>query len=121
MRTFTDQYDCYMGLSYSENMQHQWKSFILKNISFEVMNAKKDLPKNVKYSRNGAFRSTAEVFLEKGVWKICNKLLCNFIEITHWHGCSPVRLLHIFETLFYKNTSGGLLLNGYLPSWYLIL
>ena len=38
------------------------------------------------------------------------KLLCNFIEITLRHGCSPVNLLHIFETLFLKNTSGWLLL-----------
>ena len=26
------------------------------------------------------------------------KLLCNFIEITLQHGCSPVNLLHIFRT-----------------------
>ena len=64
------------------------------------------------------------VFLEKGVLKICNKfteehpyrsvisikLLCNFIEITLWHECSPVNLLHIFTTFSPKNTSGGLLL-----------
>ena len=36
--------------------------------------------------------------------------LCNFIEITHRHGCSPVNLLHIFRTPFLKNTSGQLLL-----------
>ena len=35
----------------------------------------------------------------------------NFIEITLWHGCSPVNLQHIFRTSFPKNTSGGLLLN----------
>ena len=34
----------------------------------------------------------------------------NFIEITLWHGCSPVNLLHVFWILFYKNTSGRLLL-----------
>ena len=38
------------------------------------------------------------------------KLLCNFIEITLRHGCSPVNLLHIFRTPFSKNTSGCLLL-----------
>ena len=31
-------------------------------------------------------------------------LLCNLIEITFWHGCSSVNLLHIFRTLFPKNT-----------------
>ena len=38
------------------------------------------------------------------------KLLCNFIEITHRHGCSPLNLLHIFRIPFFKNTSGWLLL-----------
>ena len=64
------------------------------------------------------------MFLGKGVLKICSKftgehpcrkvisitLLCNFIEITLRHGCSPVNLLHIFTTPFRKNTSGWLLL-----------
>ena len=39
---------------------------------------------------------------------------CNFkkvaIEITFWHGCSPVNLLHIFRTHFPKSASGGLFL-----------
>ena len=38
------------------------------------------------------------------------KLLCNFIEITLWHSCSPVNLLHILRTPFPENTSGRLLL-----------
>ena len=33
------------------------------------------------------------------------KLQSNFTEITLRHGCSPVNLLHIFRTLFSKNTS----------------
>ena len=67
--------------------------------------------------------SPPEVFLGKGVLKICNKytrenlcrsvilikLLCNFIEITLRHGCSPVNLLDIFRTSSSKNTSGRLL------------
>ena len=40
---------------------------------------------------------------------ISMKLLCNFIEITTWHGCSPVKLLHIFRTPFPKSTSEYLL------------
>ena len=31
-------------------------------------------------------------------------------KFTLRHGCSPVNLLHIFRTLFLKNTSGWLLL-----------
>ena len=68
--------------------------------------------------------SPSEAFLGKGVLKICRtftgeypyrsvisiKLLCKFIEIPLQHGCSPVNLLYIFRTPYYKNTSGGLLL-----------
>ena len=67
--------------------------------------------------------SRPEVFLGKGVLKICSKcteeylcrsaisvkLLCNFTEIELSHGCSPVNLNHIFRTPFLKNTSGRLL------------
>ena len=38
------------------------------------------------------------------------KLQSNFIEITLWHGCSPVNFLYIFRKPFPKNTSGWLLL-----------
>ena len=69
--------------------------------------------------------SPSEVFLGKGVLKIYSKftgehpcrsvisikLLCNFIEITLRHGCSPVNLLHIPRPPFLKNTTGWLLLN----------
>ena len=68
--------------------------------------------------------SHPEVFLRKGVLKICSKftgehpcqsaisikLQSNFIEIALRHGCSPANLLHIFRTPFPKNTSGRLLL-----------
>ena len=63
---------------------------------------------------------------EKGALKICGKFTgensCRsvisiklrgiFIEITLWHGCSPVNLLHIFRTSFSENTSEGLLLSA---------
>ena len=39
------------------------------------------------------------------------QIYSNFIEITLWHGCSPVNLLHIFRTPFSKNTSRWLLLS----------
>ena len=69
-----------------------------------------------------ALRSShPEVFLRKVVLKriyrrapmpnmISVKLLCNFIEIVLQHRCTPVNLLHIFRTLFFKNISGRLLL-----------
>ena len=36
---------------------------------------------------------------------------CDFNKVALRHGCSPVNLLHIFRTLFLKNTSGRLLLS----------
>ena len=74
------------------------------------------------------FRSSPpEVFLGKGVLKICRKFTgehprrgaisiksqSNFIEIAFRNGCSPVNLLHIFRTPFRNNTSGRLLLDIY--------
>ena len=68
--------------------------------------------------------SRSEMFLVKGVLKICSKftgghpcqnvisikMQSSFIEITLQHGCSPVNLLHIFRRPFTKNTSEQLLL-----------
>ena len=69
--------------------------------------------------------SHPEVFLAKGALKICSKftgehpcrsaipikLQSNVIGIVLRHVCSPVNLLHIFKTSFFKSTSGWLLLN----------
>ena len=70
--------------------------------------------KRLKSSRS----SHPEVFLGKGVRKICRKftgehpcrsaisirLLCSFIEIALRHGCSPANLLPVFRTYLDKNT-----------------
>ena len=76
------------------------------------------------------FRSSrSEVFLRKGVQKICSKftgehpcrsvisikLQSNIIEIALRHGCSPVNLLHIFRTPFLRSTSERILLT--FKSW----
>ena len=38
-------------------------------------------------------------FCKRRMMKFCQtEMLCNFIEITLRHGCSPVNLLHIFKT-----------------------
>ena len=77
--------------------------------------------------------NSPEVFLGKGILKICSKctgerqcrkvisikLQSNFIEITLQHGCSPVILLHNFRTPFSQNTSGWLLLK--VKSWRFII
>ena len=68
------------------------------------------------------------MFLGKGVLKICSKftgknlcrsaismkLLWNFIEIALRHGCSPIRMLHIFKAPFPGNTFRWLLLKSLL-------
>ena len=68
--------------------------------------------------------SHPEVFLRKGVVKICSKFIgeqpsrgvisiklqSNFIEIALRHGYSPGNLLHIFKRPFPRNISGWLLL-----------
>ena len=65
--------------------------------------------------------SHPEVFLRKGVLKICSKftgehpcqsvisikLYSNVIEITLQHDCSPVNLLHISEYLFLRAPLNG--------------
>ena len=76
------------------------------------------------HSRACCRSSHPEVFLVKGVLKICSKftgehpcrsvisimLQGNFIEIILRRECSPVNLLHIFKTTFTRNTFGRLLL-----------
>ena len=78
----------------------------------------------IRFSLSEFQKQPSQVFLRKGVLKICSKytgehtfrsvisiqLLLNLIEIALWHGCSPVNLLHIFRTNFSKNTSGWLFL-----------
>ena len=74
-----------------------------------------------RYLQKSACRSIPpEVFLRKCVLKTCTKFTgehpyrreisikfhSDFIEIAVRHGCSPVNLLHIFRTVFHKNTSG---------------
>ena len=70
----------------------------------------------------GDAEAAAQVFLGKGVLKICSKftggrpcrstistkVLCNFIEITLRGGWSPANLVHIFRRRFSKSASGRL-------------
>ena len=95
------------NLSSKESLRIKFKDVICRSSPPEVF---------LEKGRN----SPPEVFLEKGVLKICSKLtgehpclsvisiklLCNFIEITLRHGCSPVNLLNIFRTSFPEKTSG---------------
>ena len=65
---------------------------------------------------NSYVSSRPDVLLGKGFLKTCNKftgehpcrsaisikLLCSFIEIALWNGCSPINLLYIFGSPFFK-------------------
>ena len=82
---------------------------------------RKDCDASVWYKCRNCRSSHAEVFLGKGVQKICSKfteehscrsvilikMLCKFIEITLRHGCSPVNLLRISRTHFLRTPLGG--------------
>ena len=90
------------------------------SVVHNVIASKRELNNDLEKIRS----SRAEVFLRKGVLKICCrftrdrpyrsmisiKLQSNFIGTTLRHGSSLVYLLHIFRTTFPKNTSGWLLL-----------
>ena len=81
---------------------------------------------NRKRNKNGSLHrsSHSEVFLGKGVLKICSQfageypcrsafsinLPCNFIETALQQGCSALNLLYVFRTPFLNNTTGRLLL-----------
>lgn len=59
----------------------------------------------IRISKTHAETPKSEVFLRKDILRKCNKftgqlqVICNFIEITFPHGCSPVGLLFIFRIL----------------------
>ena len=52
--------------------------------------------------RKRCFKNTQQIYRRTPMTK-CD-LLCNFIEITLRHWCSPVNLLYIIRTPFPKNT-----------------
>ena len=115
----------------SNAIRHLWWTLFCKN-SKQLKTVYKfyihfilDVWQRLKYSSTCFYRSSRpEVFLGKGVVKICSKftgedprrtgisinLQSRFIEIALHHGCSPVNLLYIFRTPFPKNTSGWPLL-----------
>ena len=74
---------------------------IMKTITFDNSTVKKSSFTN--------FRSSGpEVFLGKGVLKICSK----FTGDRPCESAISIKLLHIFRTTFLKNTSGWLLLQA---------
>ena len=105
-------------------LEYHVKSEDYNNVNDLLLNNRFAVQQLAPRERCNYRSSHPEVFLRKGILKICSKftgehpcrsvisikLLCNFIKIILWHGCSPVNLLHIFRTPFPRNTSGWLLL-----------
>ena len=104
--SFSNQYTPATGQLWPSHLRSESTNRLRENKN------KKKTFKNCLFT-NIFFRSSPlEVFLRKFVLKICSKftgehpcrsaisikLLCNFIEITLRHGCSPIYLLHIFRT-----------------------
>ena len=137
---FTKRIQSVLGTKSSSKDEVEWKrNYLNKNICYirKISLVKKLLKPTVFYLlwkptkiftfmpfpfSSGRDRSSpSDMFLEKGVVKICSKftgehpcwstisikLLCSSVLR---HGCSPVNLLHIFRTPFLKDSSGGLLL-----------
>ena len=107
----------------NQNGPHQNEFWLFSNTKMNIKNrvGKAD----EKMGSLSSFRSShSEVFLRKGVLKICHKftgehpfwsvisikLQSNFIESPLWHGFSPLHVLRIFRTPFPRNTFGWLLL-----------
>ena len=56
-------------------------------------------------------KNMQQIYWRTPCWSVISiKLQNNFIEISFWHRCLPVNLLHIFRIPFPKNNSGQLLL-----------
>ena len=105
-----------MIIDWSFTKISSWKAIFQRNWSIILSNL---MLLNHKYRSKHS-----EVFLGKGILKICCKftgehpyrsaisikLQSKFTEITLWHRSSPVNLLHLFTKPFPKNTSGRLLL-----------
>ena len=85
-------------------------AFFCRTTPVDAFRICSQMPAGIRMNRS----SPPGVLLGKGALKISSKfpgehpcrsvvsrkLLCNFIEITLQHGCSPVNWLHIFRTPF---------------------
>ena len=104
------------NLDYFSTYKPAYDRMCILELEYQCINYIMIISKKKKNDRS----SHPEVFLGKGVLKIWSKftgehpcrsvisvkLQSNFIEITLWHGCSPINLLHILRTPFPRNTSG---------------
>ena len=104
-------------------LQQNCKTFKVVPTNFRTLCIKElqiSLTNSVTFIKNRSSHHP-EAFLGKCVLKIYRKctgeypwrsaisikLLCSFIEMTLWHGCSLVNLLHIFRNLFIRTALGG--------------
>ena len=107
------------------------KKYFMENFIFCAVSSLKCVTPNSHFNTEGALQRcfqekvsskyTASLNGEHPCQNVISiKLLCNFIEITYQHGCSPVHLLHIFRTPYTRNTSGWLLLMKFVKTTHLV-
>ena len=102
-----------------------FKLAVMLNVSYTVdRNMRRIYLSKIVQKSKTNLSSPPKVFLGKSILEIWNKFMgehpcrsmisikfqSNLNEITRRHGCTPVNLLHIFRTPFYKNTCGWTLL-----------
>ena len=92
----------------------KWKSIAIRSSSTMASISFPNLP-NLLFAEWREQKISSK-FIEQPYRSVISvKLLCKCIEITLWHGCSPVNLLHIFRTPSPRNTSEWLLLREHVP------
>ena len=105
------------GLAFVGLLKNHWNIFLVVHSSFFHNLIWKCFVGVWRIAISVTCRSSRpEVFLRKGVLKICSQFTgehpCrSAIEIALRYGCSPVNLQHIFRAPFSRNTSGWPLLN----------
>ena len=121
---FQFQYD----LGYTAEPQNSFK-FVCKlyvngiftmtvNARTRICKASRQKQPSIGVLRKRCSENMQQIYMRKPSQSVVSiKLLCNFIETTLQHGCSPVNLLQILRTYFHNSTYGRLLLSRSRLQW----
>ena len=97
------------NVSFSEKFEYVLNEWYPSIISYSKQQSRGVLSKRCSENMQQIYRRTPMPKCDSN--KVAKQLYwSNFLEITLWHECSPVNLLHVFRTPFTKNTSEWLLL-----------
>ena len=78
-------------------MIHDISEFSMGIVRHQPHYTRSNLSMGVLKKRLTCSKNMQQIYWRTAMLKRDSKLLCNFIEIVFWHGCSPVNLLHIFR------------------------